>query len=156
MMESLDFIKLLNETSDPEVASASKDAKMWSNLKLTNDHLENKKKIDFMLRFTLLHMFWRDENAATTSEDECTSNQTIVEEVFGYKKFKLVKGKFDKDHVYDAFKVMTFSLTKKKPVVVDLHEWRATPDIITMTSGNEQKIVDAMLRAIEANKKIVK
>lgn len=149
-MVKTDFIALLNESDDPAVKQASKDLKMWSHLKA------NKKDLDFMLRFTLLHIFWRGKSSAVVSEDICTSNVYIIENIFKYKKFSAVKGGLDKKFSADPLRLCTFSMTDEKAVTLDLYEWKLLPDLITLTSGNEEAVGKKLLEIIDYNKKKLK
>jgi len=124
---------------------------MWSKLE-TSSH-DMKKNIDFMLRFTLLHMFWKNENAVVVSEDICTSNAFIVENVFKFKHFSLAKAKKDNALAEDKFKLCTFSMTDRKLVVVDLHEIRFTHDLITIASGNEENVTKALQAILDDDTK---
>ena len=146
-MVKTDFIALLNESDDPAVKQASKDLKMWSHLKA------NKKDLDFMLRFTLLHIFWRGKNSTVVSEDICTSNVYIIENIFKYKKFSAVKGGLDKKFSADPLRLCTFSMTDEKAVTLDLYEWKLLPDLITLTSGNEEAVGKKLLEIMDRNKK---
>jgi len=149
-MLTTDYIAMLNESDDPAVKTASKDLKMWSHLKA------NKKDLDFMLRYTLLHIFWRGEGEAVMSEDICTSNAWIIENVFKYKKFSAVKGGLDKKFADNSFRLCTFSMTKEKAIVLDLHKWKLVPDLITLTSGNEEAVGKKLLEIMESNDKQLK
>lgn len=149
-MVKTDFIALLNESNDPAVKQASKDLKMWSHLKA------NKKDLDFMLRFTLLHIFWRGKSSTVVSEDICTSNVYIIENIFKYKKFSAVKGGLDKKFSADPLRLCTFSMTDEKAVTLDLYEWKLLPDLITLTSGNEEAVGKKLLEIMDRNRKKLK
>lgn len=149
-MVKTDFIALLNESDDPAVKQASKDLKMWSHLKA------NKKDLDFMLRFTLLHIFWRGKSSTVVSEDICTSNVYIIENIFKYKKFSAVKGGLDKKFSADPLRLCTFSMTDEKAVTLDLYEWKLLPDLITLTSGNEEAVGKKLLEIMDRNRKKLK